>query len=169
MRVPLRPEAVGEPEEVDLVDGAQHFSDRTLDDLVLQGRYAKGTLPAISFWDVDTPDRLWPVAPGVDARAEVLKICLQVLLVVRHRDPIDSRACPPLLSPERSVERLDINMMQQSSEPGLDGLAGRCVHPCEIGWQGNPALCPDLTPLDWVPSGLAPSLGAPRGLRRRHR
>lgn len=35
MRIPLRPEAVGEPEEVALVDGAQHLSHRALDDLVL--------------------------------------------------------------------------------------------------------------------------------------
>lgn len=53
MRVPLRPEAVGEPEEVDLVDGAQHFSDRTLDDLVLQGRHAPIELHSVTtdLWD----------------------------------------------------------------------------------------------------------------------
>jgi hypothetical protein len=84
--------------EVDFIDGAQHFGDRTLDDLVLQGRDAEWTAPAIGFRDVDTPYRLWPVAPGVDARTEIPEICLQALLVVRHRDPIDSRACLPLLT-----------------------------------------------------------------------
>ena len=81
MRVPPRPEAVGEPKEVDLVDGAQHLGDRALDDLVLQGRHAEWSLSAIGFRDVDAPNRLWPVAPGVDACAEVLEIGLQVLLV----------------------------------------------------------------------------------------
>lgn len=36
VRVPPRPEAIGELKEVGLIDGAQHLSDRTLDDLVLQ-------------------------------------------------------------------------------------------------------------------------------------
>ncbi|WP_409997266.1 hypothetical protein [Bradyrhizobium cosmicum] len=35
MRIPPRPEAVGEPEEVDLVDGAQHLGYCALDNLVL--------------------------------------------------------------------------------------------------------------------------------------
>jgi hypothetical protein len=53
MRVPPWPEAVGEPEEVGLVDGAQHLGDRSLDDLVLQGRHVRIELhfdPA-SLWD----------------------------------------------------------------------------------------------------------------------
>ena len=64
MRVPSRPEAVGEAEEVDLVDGAQHLGDRALDDLVLQRRHAERALPAIGFRDVDAPNRLRPVAPA---------------------------------------------------------------------------------------------------------
>ena len=133
VRVPPRPEAVGEPEEVDLVDGAQHLGDRTLDDLVLQSRHAERALPAIGFRDVDAPHRLRPVAPGVDPRAEVLEVGLQVLLVVRHRDPIDSRTGLPLLSPERSFERLDVDMMQQGGEPGLDGRVGPPRSPVR-GW-----------------------------------
>ena len=168
MRVPSWPEAVGEPKEVDLVDGAQHFGDHALDDLILERRHAERTLPAIGFWDVDTPDRLWPVAPGVDACAEGLKVGFQVLLIVRHRDPIDPRTRPSLLSSERSFKRREVNMMQQGGEPGLGGLVGRCVHPCEVSWQGDPALGPDLTPLARVPPGLAPSLGPSRFLRRRH-
>ena len=58
--------------------------------------------------------------------------------------------------------------MIEGGEPGLDGRAGRRVHPSEIGWQGDPALCPAPPLLARVPSGLVPSLGAPRFLRRRH-
>jgi RNA-directed DNA polymerase len=50
---------------------------------------------------VDAPHRLRPVAPGVNPRAKLLEVGLQILLVVRPRDPVDSRACLPLLTPER--------------------------------------------------------------------
>ena len=133
VRVPPRPEAVGEPEEVDFVDGAQRLGHRALDDLVLQGRHTERTPPSICFRDVDTPDRLRPVASGVDARAEVLEIGLQVLLVVPHRDPINSRTCLPLLAPERSFERRGVNVMQQGRETGLDGFAGR-----HVAYSGDP-------------------------------
>jgi hypothetical protein len=99
MRVPPRPEAVGEPEEVDLVDGAQHLGDGTLDNLVFQGGHAERALPAIGFGDPDASNRLWPVAPGVHPRAEALEVGSQAPLVVRHR--VDSRTCLPLLPPER--------------------------------------------------------------------
>ena len=169
VRVPPRPEAVGEPEEVDFVDGAQRLGDRTLDDLVLQGRHAERTPPAIGFRDLDTPDRLGRVAPSVDPRAEILEVAHQVLLVVRHRHPINSRTGLPLLTSERSFERRDVDVVQQGGEPHPDGRAGRRVHPCEVGWQGHPALRPDPVALAWAPSGLAPSLGSSRCLRRRHR
>ena len=169
VRVPPRLEAVGEPQEVDFIDGAQHLGYRTLDNLVLQGRHTERSLAAICFRDVYPPNRLRPVAAHVDPAAEILEVGLQLLLVIRHGDPIDPCACRPLLTPKRSSERLGVDVMQQSSEPGLDGPAGRRVHPREIGWPGDPALRPDLAPLARDPLGLVPSLGAPRCLRRRHR
>src|SRR3546814_20520819 len=64
---------------------------------------------------------------------------------------------------------MDVDGMQEGGEPGLGGRAGRRVQPCEVGWQGDPALCPDPATLAWAPSGPVPSPGAPRFLRRRHR
>jgi hypothetical protein len=59
--------------------------------------------------------------------------------------------------------------MQQGGEPGLGGTSGRRVHPRKMRQQGDPALRPALGPLARVPLGPAPSLGASRFLRRRHR
>ena len=168
MRVPFRPKAVAEPEEIDFVDGAQHLGDRALDDLVLKRRHAERALPAIGFGDIDAPYRLRSVASGVNARTKILEIMLQVLLVHRHRHPVDSRTCLPFLPSKRSCERRDVDVVKQGGKAGLDGRAGRRVHPCEIGWQGDPALRPDLAPLAQVPSELVPSLGASRFLRRCH-
>ncbi len=74
MGVPPRPEAVAEPKKVDFVDGAQHLGHRTLDDLVLQGRYAERPPPAVGFGDGGAAHRLWPVSPGVNPVAEVPNI-----------------------------------------------------------------------------------------------
>ena len=47
IRAPPQPKAVGEAEEVDLVDSAENLSDGTLDDLVLRDRHAARALPAV--------------------------------------------------------------------------------------------------------------------------
>ena len=168
MRVPLRPKAIAEPEEIDFVDGAQHLGDRALDDLVFQRRYAERSLPAIGFGNIDAPHRLRAVASGLDARAEIGELFSQFLLVHRHRYPVDSRACLPLLSPERSFERRDIDMVEQGGEPRLGGFGGRRVHSRQGRRKGDPALRPDPSLLAQAPLGLVPSLGASRFLRRRH-
>ena len=133
MRVSPWPEAVAKPEEIDFVDGAQRLSDRTLDDLILQRRNTEGALPAIGLGNVDAPYRLRSVAPGVDARAEGPEVALQVLLVHRHRDPVDPCACLPFLPAERSFERADIDMMRyragQTSTPGRLTDAHPKLHP----------------------------------------
>src|SRR5207244_4005424 len=126
----------------------------TLNDLVLQSRHAERALPAIGFRDVDTPNRLWPVTARVDAGAEIPEVGLQVLLVRRHRHPIDPRTCQPLLSPERPFERRDVDMMQQGSEPGLGGLLGRRVRP--RGWA---ARLPGSVSGPWPPRAGSPRAG----------
>jgi hypothetical protein len=129
VRVPLRPEAIGEPKEVGLVDGAQELGDGTLDDFILQRWHAEWSLSPICFWDIDATHRLRAVAPGVDACAEVLEIGVQSLLIHLYRYPIDSRTHLPLLSPKRAFKRGPIDVMQQGGELGLVGPTGRRIHP----------------------------------------
>ena len=181
-----RPEAVGKPKEVDLVDGAQHLGDRALDDLVFQRRHAERAPPTIGLRDVDAPDRVGPVASGMDPGAEVLEIAPKVALVVVHRDPVDSRTRPPLLTPERSFERFDVNVMQQGRavnrvwtapegrrvHPGraLDGRATRlCVRtlPCSPGFlPGWPLPSARLVSFDGVIGTTNQSVARPQLGRR---
>ena len=168
VRVPLRPEAVREPQEVGLVDGTQHLGHCALDDLVLQRRHTERPLTAVGFGNVDPPYRLWPVATGVDSFAEITEVIRQPLFVLRHGHPIDPSAGLPLLSSKRPMKSLFVDMMQQGREPGLGSLVGRRVHPLEVWRQGDPALRPDPGLLAQAPLGLAPSLHASRYLRRLH-
>jgi hypothetical protein len=112
-----RAEAVAEAQEVSLVDRVEHFGHRALDDLVLERGKAKGPLASISFRDVGAEHRPGPVLSAVDACVQALEISLQVLLILLHRYPIDSRTRRAPLSAERSFERVDIDVMQQGREP----------------------------------------------------
>ena len=58
---------------------------------------------------------------------------------------------------------------QQRCEAGSSVFLRCLAHPRERHRQGDPALRPDLGALVQVPLGLAPSLHAPRFLRRLHR
>ena len=128
---------------------------------------------------------------------QTLEIGLQVLLVVLHRYPIDSGTGRAPLPPERSLERGDVDVVQQCREPGLARASGRRVHTLEVRQQGLPALCPALrllrrdpflppllstasfpsatssilwsgpTPIRDAANSGCPSLAAPAGDRRR--
>ena len=71
---------------------------------------------------------------------------------------------------ERPPESIRIDMMQQSREPCLAPASGRLVHPGKIGWQGCPALRPDLRLPARTPFRPGTSLRTPRTifLRRHH-
>ncbi len=168
VRVASWPEAIGEPAEVGLIDGTEHFSDRALDDLILQSGHSKWPFSAIGFGNVNAPHRLWPVATRVDSIAEIMEILLQSFFVLRHSHPIDTCACLPLLSSKCPVKGSLIDVMQQRGEPGLGSLFGRRVHPLEVGHQDNPALRPDPGLPLRNPLGLVPSLRTSRFLRRFH-
>ena len=135
---------MAEPQEIGLVDGVQRLGHRTLDDFIFQGRNAERTQTAVSFRDVGAAHRLGPVLSAVDPLVQTLEIGLQIPLIVLHRHPIDARTGRTSLPSERSLERLDVDVMQQRREPGLARTSGRLVHTREVRLQGLPALCPAL-------------------------
>lgn len=71
---------------------------------------------------------------------------------------------------EGPPESLHIDVMQQGCELCLAPASGRLVHPGKIGWQGCPALRPDLRLPARTPFRPGPSLRTPRTifLRRHH-
>src|SRR4029077_9884246 len=77
--------------------------------------------------------------------------------------------CLPPQPPERPLERLDVNVVQQRREPDLARPFGRITHSSKIGWQGSPAPCPVLRFLARVPHQSGPSLRPTRFLRRHRR
>jgi site-specific DNA recombinase len=119
VRTPAGPESVREADEVDLVDGTEHFSYGTLDNLVFQCRNAERSLPTIRFGDIHAAHRFRPVLSAVDAVAQVLQLLGQTLFVRRYGFPVDSRCRSALEPTERSFERLDIHVVQQRRESGL--------------------------------------------------
>ena len=95
-----------------------------------------------------------------------LKIALQVLLIHRHRHPIHTWRCLPLLPPKRPFERLDVDMVKQRREPGLARPSGRVVHPNKRLRPGHPALRLALPVLVRDPQWSGSSLRSARCLRR---
>jgi hypothetical protein len=90
----------------------------------------------------DTPKQPRPVASGGRTQRPLCSARIP------SPDFLDHRARPPLPTPKRSFEHPTVGVMQQSSEPGLDGpfaagtftrasLAGRatrrCVRPPPLG------------------------------------
>jgi hypothetical protein len=96
--------------------------------------------------------------PPWDAYVQALKISLQVLLILVHRYPIDSRTRRAPLPPERSFERGDIDVMQQGRKPRPACSHGRRVHTLKMRQQGLPALCLALRRFQHDPRRPAPSL-----------
>src|SRR3954447_26492404 len=72
------------------------------------------------------------------------EIGLQVLLILIHRHPIHPGTGRAPLPPERSLERGDVDVVQQCREPCLARPSGRLIHTPEVRQQGLPALCPAL-------------------------
>ena len=90
MRGAPRPEPVGEPEEVRLVDSVQHLDHRPLEDLVLQRSDPERPQPPVRLRYVRPPRRPRPVSAPVDPSVQIPKVFLE-----SSRSPPTSRRPPP--------------------------------------------------------------------------
>ena len=164
-----RTKAVGAVEEVGFIDGAQHLRHRALDDLVLQDEDAERPLSAVSLGDVRPANRQRLVPAAMDPVAKLAEIIREPSFVDFHRHPVHPGRRLPPQPPERSFERLDVDVVQQRREPGLARPFGRVVHPDEMIWKIGPTLCSVPQFLVRVPHQSRPSLRSTRCLRRHPR
>jgi hypothetical protein len=140
VRTPARPESIGETHEVDLVDGAEHFGHRALNNLVFQGRNAEGSLTTIGFGGVHAAHRLGPVSSAMHAVTQVLQFPRQSLFVGRDRFPSTPAAAPRLSRPNarssastltwcsNAVNRVLLSLLAASWTRASDG--GRSFRLC---------------------------------------
>src|SRR5260370_41722818 len=84
-----RPESVGEPEEVFLVDCFENRRDRLLNDFVLQAQNAQRSFRAISLRNVGTSGRTRSATAPVHLVVQVLSLLFQVLSRGLPRHAVD--------------------------------------------------------------------------------
>src|SRR5262245_15656001 len=158
-----RPEPIGKPDEVLLVDRFQNCRDRLLDDLVLQTQNGERPLGSVRLRDVCPSGRAGAVAALVYAIVQVRQFFLKVFSVGLPRHAIDTRRGVPLESEVTLLQETYGDVMQQCGEPHTLALSRRSAHGDKPVRRGVPAQCPGRGRLAAVPLGRGPSL---HGLRR---
>jgi len=93
-----RPEAIGEPQKVLFVNLIEHRHYGLLDDLILQGGDAQGTLLSIGFRDVGSLGSLRSIRSSMDSAMQVRQLLIQVRLVLLPGHAVDSGGSIPLQS-----------------------------------------------------------------------
>src|SRR3984893_16455023 len=76
-----RPESVGKPEEVLLVDGFENCRDRLLDDFVLQAQNAQWPFRAVSLRNIGSSGWPRPITASVHLVVQFLQLLFEVLSV----------------------------------------------------------------------------------------
>ena len=105
-----RPEPIGKPDEVLLVDRLQNCRDRLLDDLVLETQNCERPLRSVRLWDVCPSGRAGAVAALVNAIVQVRQFSFEVFSVGLPRHAVDAR---------RGVARLNLgsNLPEDAVKP----------------------------------------------------
>ena len=91
-----RPEPIGKPDEVLLVDRLQNRRDRLLDHLVLETQNGKRPLGSVRLRDVCPTSGAGAVATLVDAIVQFRQFLFEVFSVGLPRHAVDARRGVPL-------------------------------------------------------------------------
>src|ERR1700693_2994313 len=158
-----RPESIGNPKEVLLVDCFENCRDRLLDDFVLQAQNAQWPFRAVSLRNIGSSGWPRPITAPVHLVVQFLQLLFEVLSVGLPRLAGDARRGVPFERKVALLQEIDGDVMQQRSEPYTLALSRRSAPRDESVRRGIPAQCPGRGRLAAVPLGRGPSL---HGLRR---
>src|SRR5262245_30615752 len=158
-----RPEPIGKPDEVLLVDRFQNCRNRLLDDLVLQTQNGKPPLRSVRLRDVCPSSWMGAVAALVYAIVQVRKFLFEVFSIGLPCHAVDARRRVPLKGKVALLQEVNGDVMQQCGEPHTLVLSRRSAHSDKPVRRGIPAQCPGRGRLAAVPLGRGPFL---HGLRR---
>ena len=112
----LRPEPVTEPQEFRLVDRRQDRRHRRLDNLVLQRGNAQRSTPPIRLRNIPSTGGQRSIPSSMHTCVKALEVCLQALLVLCPRQPVDPRRGVLLQSEESRPQNIDADMMQKCGQ-----------------------------------------------------
>ena len=96
MLVAPRTETIGEPHKILFVNLVEDRHYRLLNDLILQGCDAQGTLPSIGFRYVGSLGRLRSIRPSMDSAMQIYQPLIQARLVLFTLHAIHSGRSFPL-------------------------------------------------------------------------
>ena len=114
-----RSEPIREPEEVFLVDHAQHCGHGSLDDLVFECGDRERAFAAVFLRNVAPAGRLRPVRSCLDPCVQVLDTMIEALFVGLPRHAVDAGSRVTLQRVERCSQHLGIDVVQKRGEPFL--------------------------------------------------
>jgi site-specific DNA recombinase len=112
----LRPEPVTEPQEFRLVDRRQDRRHGRLDNLVLQRGNAQRSTPPIRLRNIPSTVGQRSIPSPMHTCVKALEVCLQTLLVLCPRQPVDPRRGVLLQSEESRPQNIDADMMQECGQ-----------------------------------------------------
>ena len=157
-----RSKPIGEPQEILFVNLIEDCHYGLLNDLILQGCNAQGTLPSIGFRNVGSLGRLRSIRPSMDSAVQICQLLIQVRLVLLPRHAIDSWCSSSLQGVEALPQQMDGDVVEQRGEPRPLIFACCLTHTKQVAQLADPALSPGRGRLPDVLLGRLPSLHALR-------
>jgi hypothetical protein len=110
------PEAVGAGKKVLLVDGLQHYDDRPLCHLVLQGSKSERPKRSIQLRNIGSTHRRCPIAARLDAAQEVQEMGLKVPRIVGRRHTVDAGSTILAGEPPGLLHPIEVDDMMQRGQ-----------------------------------------------------